>query len=220
MEKAVVLLSGGLDSTYNLVQAVKEYEVYALSFDYGQRACEKEIATAKRLAQQYKCQHEVVDLSFFKIFTQSSLINRGMEVPTNEVDIDSLSASEKTAEKVWVPNRNGIFLNIAAGFAEGLGAQVVIPGFNKEEAITFPDNSADYCKALEASFSFSTANRVKVKCYSIDMDKTEIVKNLSSEEVDFASLWPCYHNEDKCCTRCESCKRFYRALEANGVEVA
>lgn len=141
-------------------------------------------------------------------------------MPTaGEVAIDDLQTSQNTAKAVWVPNRNGIFLNIAAGFAEGLGAETVIPGFNVEEATTFPDNSFPYMKALDESFIFSTANHVKVYCYSVNMDKTEIVKDSIRLKVPFEKLWPCYQAFEKWCGECESCQRFQRAVKANGVKL-
>lgn len=142
------------------------------------------------------------------------------QVPTAQaVQIEDLTVSQKTAQAVWVPNRNGIFLNIAAGFAEGLGAQTVIPGFNAEEAATFPDNSAAFLKALEDSFSLSTANHVRVHCYSVEMTKTDIVREGRQLNLPFRDLWPCYFAGENWCGECESCQRFQRALQANGVRV-
>src|SRR5262249_19186664 len=139
-DSAVVLLSAGLDSSYNLAKASASLGLrLALTFDYGQRAAAREIERAGALAQHFAVPHQVVTLPFFKTFTKTALLG-GADVPVgSEVLIDDREQSERTAERVWVPNRNGIFLNIAAGFAEGLDATLVIPGFNREEAATFPD---------------------------------------------------------------------------------
>lgn len=213
--RSVVLLSSGLDSTVNLYEAKQVSEVaLTLTFDYGQRAAEREIQSAARLAYKLGVPHKVLRLDWFKDFTQSSLVNRSEEVPTAKVKIDDLNASNETAKAVWVPNRNGIFLNIAAAFAEGLKANWIIPGFNAEEAATFPDNSQAYLEAATNSLKFSTANHVEVKCFTTHLNKTEIVKRGRELKVDFELVWPCYFGGAKPCGECESCQRFNRAMKA------
>lgn len=218
--KSVVILSGGLDSSMNLFLAKDKSDVLlALTFNYGQRAVDKEISTAEKLARKCQVPHKVIDLTWMKGFGKSSLIDTQLEVPTDKVEIDNFNKSIETAKSVWVPNRNGIFLNIAAGFAEAVGADILIPGFNKEEATTFPDNSEDYMKALDHSFSFSTQNKVKTVCYTVQMDKTEIVKLGKERQFPFTEIWPCYFSFEKWCGRCESCKRYRRALEKNQIDL-
>ena len=216
----MVLLSSGLDSSVNLYEAHRAGKVVmALTFNYGQKAAKKEIEKSKALCAKLEIPHEVIDLSFFKSFQGSSLINKSLSIPgQNEVQIDDLKASQKTAKSVWVPNRNGIFLNIAAGFAENLKADFIIPGFNLEEATTFPDNSEDFLKSLDNSFSYSTSNKVKTKCFTTKLNKTEIVKRAVELKVPLHDLWPCYHDEETWCGVCESCQRAKRAFTANGLE--
>lgn len=211
---ALVLLSSGLDSTYNLYKARTRYHVkLALTFDYGQRASAKEILAASKIAKRLNIPHRTVHLPWFKDFTKTSLLG-GEDVPVGkDVAIDSLERSLETAKSVWVPNRNGIFLNIAAGFAEGLGCDYVIPGFNYEEAQTFPDNSRGFMRALDDSFGYSTAGRVRPMCFSIEMQKSEIVRESIDLGVPLNELWPCYQGGTKWCGECESCLRFKRALE-------
>lgn len=216
MDKAIVLLSSGLDSTVNLYKAMNHIEVVrVLTFDYGQRACEREISQSQKICRELRLSHQVIELPWFKDITQTSLVNRSAKVPLGEqVKIDDLSQSNMTAKSVWVPNRNGVFLNIAASVAEGLGAKFIVPGFNKEEAATFPDNSADYMVALDRAFGFSTANQIKVLCYTSEKNKTEIVKMGRELKVPFELIWPCYFNGENICEQCESCQRFLRALKA------
>lgn len=217
--KAVVLLSSGLDSSFNLFKAREKYDVVlALTFNYSQRAMRKEVECAKNLAAQIGVPHKVIDISWFKDFTSTSLVS-GAEIPVGkDVEIDSMARSLETAKSVWVPNRNGIFLNIAAGFAEGMGAGKVIPGFNYEEAATFPDNSRAFLAALDNSFSYSTESRVVTECFSTEMNKTEIVAEALRIGLPLAMLWPCYFDGDEWCGSCESCQRFKRAVETNGVD--
>ncbi len=217
--KSVVLLSSGLDSTVNFYEALSHGEVkLALTFDYGQRAASKEVACSQKIAQEKKVLHKVVKLDFFRDFGKSSLVDIQKSLPLKEqVSIDDEQTSQKTARSVWVPNRNGIFLNVAAGFAEALGADTVVPGFNLEEAATFPDNSQGFLDQLTKSFSFSTSNQVKSFCFTTQLNKTEIVKRGLELKVDFKNIWPCYQALDIWCGQCESCQRARRAFEANGL---
>lgn len=218
--KSVLLLSGGLDSTVNLFEAVAAGPVaLALTFDYGQRAAPSEIRSAKKLTDRLSVPHQVLQIPFLKSWGSSSLTSESAAVPQgSEVQIDDLKTSQKTAKAVWVPNRNGMFLNIAAGFAESLGADVIVPGFNKEEASTFPDNSKSFMNAVDESLKFSTANQVKVKCWTVDLDKTQIVRRARELKVPFELMWPCYFNGDTWCGSCESCLRSRRAFDANGLQ--
>jgi 7-cyano-7-deazaguanine synthase len=184
-----------------------------LTFDYGQRASQREIDNAKKQCLAFGVPHKMVDLKWFSEFTNTSLVSQKMNVPT-QVKIDNLKASQESAKAVWVPNRNGIFLNIAAGFAEGLGASNIIVGFNKEEAATFPDNTQEYLETLNAAFEYSTANKIKVKCYTTNMDKTQIAKRARELKVNFDLVWPCYMGKEKICGECESCSRYLRAMKA------
>lgn len=217
--KSVVLLSGGLDSATNLFQAHQVTKVVlALTFNYGQRAAHKEIASAQKLAKGLGVSHRVIEIPWVKDFGQSSLIDSSKKIPQgSQVAIDDHGQSLKTASSVWVPNRNGILLNIAAGFAESLGAEQVIPGFNIEEAQTFPDNTQEFLDAMTKSLSFSTANGVKAQCYTTGLNKIEMVALAQKLQLPFQDLWPCYFDLESWCGQCESCLRFKRALDRNGL---
>lgn len=217
MKRSVVLLSAGLDSTVNLFKAREESEVVlALTFDYGQRAAAREIEHAGKLAAHIGTRHQVIALPWFRDFTKTSLVDTSMDVPTTSVSIDDFNASTTSAKAVWVPNRNGIFLNIGAAFAESLGADWLIPGFNLEEATTFPDNSEAYLQAATRAFQFSTSNQVQVHCFTTQMTKPEIVKLGHQLKVPFDLIWTCYFGGEKPCGQCESCQRFARAQKVPG----
>ena len=220
-QKAVVLLSAGLDSSVNLFEALEKMEVVlALTFDYGQKAARREIESAAKICRQLRLTHKVVSLPWFKDFNRSSLLVDSQEVPTGTaVQIDDLKTSKESAKSVWVPNRNGIFLNIAAAFAEALDAGIVVPGFNAEEAVTFPDNSEAFMKKLDQSFSYSTSNQVRVECFTVAMNKIEIVKRGDELQVPWHLTWPCYFSRDKWCGQCESCLRAKRAFTAADIPV-
>lgn len=210
--QAVVLLSGGLDSTLNLYWAQKEWgQVMALSFNYGQKAFVKELEAAQFFCEQLNITHQVLDISNIFAFDQSALTTDQKNIPTDDVNIESEEASIQSAEKVWVSNRNGVFLNIAACFAESLKAQYIVPGFNREEAQTFPDNSVEYIEKVNESFKYSTSNQVEVFCFTQSMDKREMMEKAFEWKIPVDKIWSCYHAGEKVCGECESCKRFDRA---------
>ena len=99
------------------------------------------------------------------------------------------------------------------------GADAVVPGFNIEEATTFPDNTEDFLQALSHSFRYSTANGVKAHCFTTALSKSEIVALGKDRALPFAKLWPCYFAEEQWCGQCESCLRFQRALRQNNIQL-
>jgi 7-cyano-7-deazaguanine synthase len=218
---SVVLLSAGLDSTVNLYAAKKSGKVFlALTFNYGQRAAKKEIQSAKKICKELSVPLKVIDLNFFSDLGGSSLIDHSKKIPTgSNIKMGNLKASKKSAKSVWVPNRNGIFLNIGAGFAESLGAKFLIPGFNAEEAQTFPDNSNAFLKSLSKAFLYSTSNKVKTHCFTTHLQKAEIVKLGLKLNVNWRLIWPCYFSGKKWCGQCESCQRSLRAFKTAGVNL-
>jgi 7-cyano-7-deazaguanine synthase len=134
----------------------------------------------------------------------------------SEDELDGARA-RRTAKAVWVPNRNGIFLNMAAAIAEVRNARWVITGFDREEAATFPDNSVAYIQAATRAFAYSTANHVRVRSFVSRLDKTQIVKKGIRLEVPFDMLWSCYLGGREPCGACESCMRSLRAFRRAGL---
>ncbi|CCO07120.1 queuosine biosynthesis protein (fragment) [Desulforamulus hydrothermalis Lam5 = DSM 18033] len=161
---SVVLLSGGLDSTVNLAYALTEGSVkLALTMDYGQRAARREIKAAAALAGYYNIRHQVVELPWLAQITATSLVKEEGSLPEPAAEeLDNPDVTQKTAAAVWVPNRNGLFINIAACFAESLNCGQVVAGFNREEAATFPDNTPEFAAAAGKALAYATANQVRV----------------------------------------------------------
>jgi 7-cyano-7-deazaguanine synthase len=218
MNSSVVLLSSGLDSTVNLYKAKSETQVLlVLTFDYGQKAAKQETFFSKKVCQDLRVPHKVIELPWFRDFTTTSLVSGLMEIPTG-VNLEDSVETSASASKVWVPNRNGIFLSIGAAFAEHLKAKWLVPGFNAEEAATFPDNSQAYLEAFTASLQFSTQGQVEVKCFTTSLQKVEIYKEAIELGVNLEHVWPCYFGGQTPCKKCESCQRFFRAQDlARGV---
>lgn len=217
---SVVLLSGGLDSTVNFYAALRETSVkLAITFDYGQKAAAKEIQSATMLAKENGVAHQVIDLPWFKGLGTSALNTNTAAIPKIKANaLEDAVYTARAAKAVWVPNRNGLFLNIAACFAESLKAEVIVPGFNREEAVTFPDNSLDFIRSTRKTFAYSTSTLVDVQCYTIAMSKVEIVELGLKLQVPFQKIWPCYLDGEKWCGVCESCQRAKRAFSACKVD--
>ncbi|MCD6379256.1 7-cyano-7-deazaguanine synthase, partial [bacterium] len=152
LENAIVLLSGGMDSTVALAIAEKEYALQtALFFDYNQYALKREKEAASKIAQAYELRVEYVELPWLAEGSSSSLIGGGKAISENPADsknVKDVYEDNENESSVWVENRNGIFLNIAAAFASWHGCSVIITGFNREEAVSFPDNSRQYIDAV------------------------------------------------------------------------
>lgn len=220
-KSAVVCLSGGLDSSVSLLWAKKEYEnLISVFFNYKQKAVEQERKASKFFSDLVGAEFLEVDLSFLGEVSNSSLNSKEIKVPTGlDVDINDEQISEKTAQSVWVPNRNGLFVSVAASIAEAKNYDELVVGFNLEEAQTFPDNSTDFVEKTNEALSYSTKNKIKLVSPTIDLNKVEILKMGLDLELDPKKVWPCYKNVEEICRSCESCKRFLRATEELGVKL-
>jgi 7-cyano-7-deazaguanine synthase len=217
---AIALVSGGLDSALNLALAAREGRArLALTIRYGQRSERAEVQAAQSLAQHYGVEWKEISLPWLGSVNPTGLTRPQQNLPEPTLDqLDSASFGEASMRAVWVANRNGLFLNVAAALAEAAGEDEVLVGFNREEAATFPDNSRAYLEACNEAFSFSTLNRVRVRSYTLDWDKTEIVRQALAVDLPFHKVWSCYEAGPARCWRCESCRRTERALLANGDE--
>lgn len=216
MVKSIVLLSGGLDSFVSLALAKEEYNIkLALTFDYGQKSIEQEIAASKRICEYYGIEQKVIKLDWLKEITQTSLVS-DKEIPETTLnDLSSQDFVEKSAISVWVPNRNGAFLNIAASFADSYDYDYIIFGANAEEGQTFPDNTQEFIDRINAEFEYSTQKKPKAYAPLINFSKDVIVKNAIEHSVPLELTRSCYSTKEKHCGMCESCIRLKRALEEN-----
>ncbi len=185
-----------------------------MSFDYGQKSWSNEKDAAQYFCSELNIPLEVIDIKGVFLGDTSSLTDADKAIPTDRVDIESQQASEESAKSVWVSNRNGVFLNVAACWAEKLGASLIVPGFNAEEAATFPDNSVDYIEKMNACLKLSTRNGVQIHCFSQFMNKEQIMQDLVGWGCDLDHIWSCYYAGEALCGACESCQRFFRAKKS------
>ncbi|HEX29510.1 TPA: 7-cyano-7-deazaguanine synthase QueC [Candidatus Poribacteria bacterium] len=216
--RSVVLLSGGLDSTVSFRWAYLETELaLALTFDYGQRSVRKEVEAARCICRKHGVEHKVVKLEWLAEITRTALVRRKEELPQLlPSQLDDRDTTERSARAVWVPNRNGVFINVAASFAESLECDLIVVGFNAEEMRTFPDNTPQFVKAVNRSLSFSTLTGVRVISPTQDLTKVEIVRMGRKIGAPLEMVWSCYKGGEEHCWRCESCLRLKRALVEAG----
>jgi len=211
--RSIILLSAGLDSAVNLQQAHRQTDIaLALTADYGQLAAAREIAAARAMCERLQAPHRVVNLPWLRRISGSALTADEGAIPQPRAgDLDT-PVAEQTARAVWVPNRNGVFVNIAAAFAEVLDCDLIVAGFNAEEGATFPDNSPRFVRAANRALRFSTLRRPRVISYTQQLDKTGIVRLGREIGAPLELVWSCYRGGDEHCWRCESCLRLKRAL--------
>lgn len=210
--KSIILLSGGLDSLVSLGLKKEELNIeLALTFNYGQKSAQKEITASKKICEYYGIKHEVLNLDWLKNITQTALVS-DKNIPVNE------TFDEQSAKSVWVPNRNGLFLNIAACYADSYDYDCIIIGANKEEAKTFSDNTQNFVDSINNEFEYSTQKHPKVIAPLINYDKNDIVMVALEHNVPLELTMSCYASDDKHCGMCESCLRLKHALEANNAQ--
>jgi len=214
MTKSIILLSGGLDSLVSLGLTKEKLNVtLALTFDYGQKSAQNEIKASAKICEYYNIEHKVIKLDFLKEITNTALVS-GEKLPSG----DELNDEKQSARAVWVPNRNGLFLNIAGSYADSYGFDNIIIGANKEEGQTFPDNSAEFIDAVNKEFGFSTLVKPRVVAPLLNYDKDDIVMLALSNNIPLELTMSCYNGGDRHCGICESCVRLRHALEVNNAK--
>ena len=214
---ALVLLSGGLDSTVAaaLRQAAAGDVALGLWADYGQRAAAPERRAALAVGAALGIEVATTRVELLAAETRTALVAREAALLTPAPDaLDDPVAAAGSAAAVWVPNRNGVLVNLAAALAEARGHAVVVVGFNAEEGATFPDNTPRFVAALNAALADSTAGRVRVECPTLALTKSELVAAGRRVGAPIGLSWSCYEAGPAPCGRCESCRRRDRALAA------
>ena len=216
MRKAISILSSGMDSGVSTALLSREYDISAITFDYGQRSAQMEIRYARKLSEYLGIEHRVIELPWLGELGGSVLTDEG-ELPSPG-DLDDIEECLETARKVWVPGRNIVFTSVGVSFAEAMEADAVIVGWDREEAATFPDNSREFLEAFNSLLGIGTLRGVRVIAPVIDMTKKEIVEAGMEIDFPFELTYSCYTGEDVHCGVCESCLRRRRAFELAGAE--
>ncbi len=216
-DRAVVLVSGGLDSA-TLVQYVKQRKevsrIDALTFLYGQKHC-SEVEMARFQAEKAGCErHEIIDLSAVaSVFQGSSLVNEAMDIP----DLAALSENERRQPSTYVPNRNMIFLSLAAAYAESRGILTVFYGAQLSDEYGYWDCTLDFINAMNRTLQLNRGEPVKIEAPFAGMHKWEVVRLGGELGVDFERTWTCYRGGEEPCGKCPSCVERRLAFEKAGV---
>lgn len=213
--KAVIIASGGIDSSTLLYKMVKEgFEVYVLTFIYGQKHLQ-EIEYAKGIAQGLKVNHRVVDLSAMKgLLSGSALTDSSVEVPNVPETVEHY----ETLQSTIVPNRNAIFLSIAIGYAVSLKADHICFGAHFSDRGVYPDCRKEFVDAFQTAERLANDNPdMVIDAPFVDMDKSDIVKLGAELGVPFKETWTCYKGGANHCGVCSSCRERKRAFIDSGI---
>lgn len=215
--KAVVLLSGGLDSIVNFKCALDSGGIeLAVTFDYGQAAFPNESRAAAACAERFDVAHRIIELDWYRDLVPGAVSGDG-DVETH---VDGLpSDRDRLLREVWVPNRNCVLIGIGAAFAESLGADHVVIGLNREEGEVFPDNSAAFLRSIDRVLTTSTLSGVHAVSYTEEMSKADIVNLGKQIGAPLDVVYSCYRRsgDQRMCGTCQSCVRLKNALAANGL---
>ncbi|MGE0267860.1 MAG: 7-cyano-7-deazaguanine synthase QueC [Candidatus Omnitrophota bacterium] len=212
MKKAIVLLSGGLDSATILYMAKeKNFRPYGLIIDYGQRH-KREIDHAKKIARSIRCEYQVVRISL--PWLGSSLLDKTIKLPSRK------KINPKEIPSTYVPARNIIFLSFAMSYAEAIKAEAVFIGANAIDYSGYPDCRPDFMKAYQSAAQKGMKSGVQghsIRIYAplIRLTKAGIIRKGMALKVPYQHTWSCYKGLKKPCGTCDSC-----VLRAKGFEDA
>ena len=210
--KCVVLLSGGIDSTVLMYSLIADYEVWPLTIDYGQRHS-KEVIAARNVCEARNhnllLRWKYIDLSNLRFVLPSALTGVG-EVPTGEYDKETMS-------QTIVPNRNMIFLAIAGGYAEGLGAGYVAYAAHTEDHYLYPDTRPEFVDSVGETIKLATDGKVKLIEPFTYKTKTDIVALGKKLNVPFERTYSCYQGRELHCGVCSTCLERKKAFDVAGV---
>lgn len=209
--KAVVIASGGIDSSTLLYKTVNDnYETYALTFIYGQKH-RREIESAKKIFEGIKVHHKIIDLSVLKdILSRSALTDSGVEIP----EVPETAEHYETLKTTIVPNRNSIFLSIAIGYAVSIKANYIFFGAHHSDRGVYPDCRQEFVEAFEyAERLANDSTHLVISAPFVSMNKSEIVKLGVELGVPYKETWSCYKGGRIHCGVCSSCRERKRAFQ-------
>ncbi|MCH5347787.1 MAG: 7-cyano-7-deazaguanine synthase QueC [Oscillospiraceae bacterium] len=220
--KALVLFSGGVDSSTCLAMAVKKYgaeNVVALSVSYGQKHT-KEITAANAVAKHYGVEHIKIDLSLIFQYSDSSLLSHSDDGIPHESYAEQLEKTEGSPVSTYVPFRNGLFISAAASVALSKDCGVIFYGAHADDSAgnAYPDCSPAFNEAMNKAVREGSGGQVRIEAPFVGMSKSQVVKTGLELGVPYELTWSCYEGKDAPCGSCGTCLDRIAAFEANGVQ--
>lgn len=218
LRKAVVLLSGGMDSAVCASIACDEgYTLDVLHVNYGQRTSTKELECAQKLAAYYNAEDfKVITLDFLREIGGSGLIDESIELPTEESENESEGGDIPPS---YVPFRNSIILSLATAWAEVLGAKAIYYGANFIDFSGYPDCRPVYFEAFQNLINTGTKDGtvITLKTPLSALSKAEIVRKGLELKTPFELTWSCYTETERACGVCDSCRLRLKGFTENGI---
>ncbi len=209
-QKVVVIFSGGMDSFTVLNHAVKQgLQVYALSFDYGQRH-KKELDYAARACQSLGVAHKIVDISAINQLIGGSSLTSDIEVAEGHYEEDSMKTTV-------VPNRNMILLSMAVGYAVSIDANKVYYGAHSGDHAIYPDCRPEFVHKMNEVCAIANYEAVEIVTPYLEVSKTAILTAGLAMGLDYSQTWTCYNGREKACGKCGACQERLEAFADNGV---
>lgn len=220
--KALVLVSGGVDSTTCLGMAVSQYgkeNVVALSISYGQKHT-KEVECAKAVTDYYGVEYITLDLSTMFQFSDCSLLSHSDKEVPHESYAKQLQETDGKPVSTYVPFRNGLFLSSAASIALSKDCSVIYYGAHSDDAAgnAYPDCSEVFNEAMNKAIYEGSGRQLHIEAPFVALTKADIVKKGLELKVPYELTWSCYEGGDKPCGVCGTCIDRAKAFAANGVE--
>ena len=221
--KAMVLSSGGVDSTTALGLTIKKYgkeNVIALSVSYGQKH-DKEIQAARAVAEYYGIEQLFLDLSKIFSYSNCSLLKQSTEeIPEESYAQQIKETGGEKPVSTYVPFRNGLFLSSAASLALSKGCSVIYYGAHADDSAGFayPDCSPVFNKAMNDAIWEGSGHQLRIEAPFVNMNKAGVVKMGLELGVPYELTWSCYEGGDKPCGKCGTCIDRAAAFAANGVK--
>ena len=224
--KALVLSSGGIDSTTCLGIAIDKYgkeNVITASLYYGQKH-DKELDCARKIAEYYGVQHIEEDISNIMKYASNvcSLVKGGKDIQHSSYE-DQVKANKEGRVDTYVPFRNGLLLSIATAYADSLFPDEKVEifyGAHADDATgnAYADCSPEFAEAMNKAIQLGTYNKISINRPLINMNKAEVVKTGLGLNVPYNLTWSCYEGKEKQCGRCGTCIDRKKAFELNRVE--
>lgn len=219
--KAMVLFSGGVDSTTCLAMAIEKYgvdNVIPLSITYGQKH-DKEVEASKKVLEHYHLEGKSLDLSTIFSFSDCSLLSHSLKEVPKESYEKQLKETEGKPVSTYVPFRNGLFLSSAASMALSLECNYIYYGIHSDDAAgnAYPDCSDVFNNAMNKAIYEGSGRQLEIVAPFVKKTKAEVVKIGLSLKVPFNLTWSCYEGHDKACGKCGTCIDRRKAFELNGV---